>query len=375
MKHLVDKISLGDIVKIREDLIKLQAEGKEIFRFESGGPSFKPSKKVQEQLISAMNQGKTEYVPNAGIPELRKAVVAKLQKDDINTSLDNVFVTNGAMHGLFCVFQILLEAQDEVIIPDPMWSEIADNIELAGGIPIRVDIFKGYTASNIAKHITNRTRAIFINSPHNPTGKVLETQDLHAIFSLAESHGLKIISDEAYEHINFTREGSPTSIYHCSGVWDPKKLISVYSFSKSYAMPGLRLGYTVIEDPTLHEAMQKILRCTTNGINSVTQWAGVAALDYDEYPGYMTHIYKLRANYMYEALRTTKLYPIMPEGAFYMWCRPAGGTTMCKHLLSHGIGAVPGLAFGPDHFNALRLSFACNTDMVLKGTKLIQQVL
>src|SRR4051812_19044428 len=138
--HPLDFVSLGKIVQIRERLLIAQAAGKRVYRFESGDPSFTPAAHISEAVVAAMYAGKTHYIPNNGIPELRAALAHKVTtKNGLHDiKAEDVFVTNGAMHALFVTFGALLTPGDEVIIPDPMWTEVAENIRLAGGVPVGV---------------------------------------------------------------------------------------------------------------------------------------------------------------------------------------------------------------------------------------------
>ena len=162
--HPLDFVSLGKIVQIRERLLSAQAAGKVVFRFESGDPSFAPAAHISEAVVAAMYAGKTHYVPNNGIPELRSALAEKVRtKNGItNVTSNDIFVTNGAMHALNVTFGALLSPGDEVIIPDPMWTEVAENIRLAGGVTVGVRLSAdenfAYRAADIAAAITPRRR-------------------------------------------------------------------------------------------------------------------------------------------------------------------------------------------------------------------------
>lgn len=359
---------MGDIVKTREILMEKEAAGQRVFRFESGNPCFNVSGPVKEAIAKALADNKTSYVPNAGIPQLKQAIVEKLGRQDLAITPNDVFVTNGAMHALYCVFQVLLDPGDEIIIPDPMWSEIADNIVLAGGVPVRVPV-EDY-ANKIGDYINDCTKAIFINSPHNPTGLVHSEEDLKRISNISHRYGLTLVVDEAYEHINFTSERK-TAAQVVSEDYSsvPTNTVLVYSFSKSYSMPGLRLGYIVATDRILHESLQKLLRCSVNGINSLSQWAGIAALKTSETDlKTMKEAYKLRGYCMYNALkRYDFLKPRKPNGAFYLWVETPHADKLVSSLINAGIGAVSGTAFGPGHSNFFRLSFACNVDTLIDG--------
>jgi aspartate aminotransferase len=292
--HPLDRVSLGKIVQIRETLLRAQAKGARVIRFESGDPSFAVAPHVLDAIARAGAAGKTHYVPNDGIPELRRALAEKLKtKNGIADIVPrDVFVTNGAMHALYVTFGALLDAGDEVIIPDPMWTEVADNIRLAGGTPVRVALDAstefGYDPEAVARAVTPATKAIFINSPHNPTGAVSSRATLEALVAIARERDLWIVSDEAYEDVLY-EPYEHHSVAAIAGDWSDR-VISVFSFSKSHAMSGLRVGYVVTRSPIVQERMQKLLRCTINGVNSLAQWGAVAAVT-----GPQEHLASMRA--------------------------------------------------------------------------------
>ncbi len=225
--HRLDSISFGKIVQIREGLLRAQAAGKRVIRFESGDPSFSIAPHVAEAIQVAMRAGKTHYVPNDGIPELRAALAEKLrQKNGIKgAKAEEVFLTNGAMHALYVTFGALLEPGDEVILPDPMWTEVAENVKLAGGtpvgVPVRAEEGYAYRPEAIEAAITPRTRAIFVNTPHNPTGAVMPRETLQAILALARAHDLWIVSDEAYEDVIYEPHVHH-SLASLAGDWAPR---------------------------------------------------------------------------------------------------------------------------------------------------------
>ncbi len=281
--HYLDAISLGKIVQIREQLLKAQATGMRVFRFESGDPSFSVATSVLDAVDAAARAGKTHYIPNNGIPQLRDALAAKVRNRNhlVDVTSEDVFVTNGAMHALFVTFGALLVPGDEVIVPDPMWTEVVENIRMAGGVPVGVELSAAddfeYRTDRIEAAITPRTRAIFINTPHNPTGAVLSTERLKEIVELARANNLWIVSDEAYEDVLYD-PWTHTSIGSLAGDY-ADRVISIFSFSKSHAMSGLRVGYIVTRSPLMHDRIPKLLRCSINGVNSLAQWAALAAVN------------------------------------------------------------------------------------------------
>lgn len=389
--HLLDVISLGKIVQIREKLLQAQASGRKVFRFESGDPSFAIAPHVLAALQKAAADGKTHYIPNAGIPELRQAVIDKLKSRNAVTgpTAENVFITNGAMHALFAISQCMLDEGDEVIVPEPEWTEAIENIRLARGVPVAVQLKSEngyqYRAADIEARITPKTRAIFINSPHNPTGAILSKETLLEIAGLARSRNLFIISDEAYEDVVYE-----PNVHHSIAALAPDYLdhiVSVYSFSKSHAMSGLRVGYAVTTHGLIMDRMQKVLRCSINGVNSVAQWTALAALQGDMgHMAYMQHEYAHRRDVLFRALQGIPgVRPFLPQGAFYVWAEldpsvcdrlgvpdPDGISAL---LASKGIGSAPGDAFGEQCAQAIRFAFSCSTAMVEEGAPALRSAL
>jgi aspartate aminotransferase len=381
--HRLDSVSFGKIVQIRETLLRAQAKGARVIRFESGDPSFSVAPHVLDAVAEAGRLGKTHYVPNDGIPELRRALAEKLRlKNGIDGVLPrDVFLTNGAMHALYVTFGTLLSEGDEVIIPDPMWTEVAENIRLAGGVPVRVALDAAgdfaYSPDAVARAITPATRAIFINTPHNPTGAVLGRSTLEALVALARENDLWIVSDEAYEDVLY-EPYTHYSVASVAGDW-ADRVISVYSFSKSHAMSGLRVGYIVTTSPVLQERIQKLLRCTINGVNSLAQWAALAATTgaQDHLPT-MRAEYRVRRDLLLAALDDVPgVRPFTPRGAFYVWADldptiyerlgVSGADELSAKLAANGIGSAPGDAFGEQCTDAIRFAFSCDTEMVRTG--------
>lgn len=389
--HPLDLVSLGKIVQIRERLLVAQAAGKKVFRLESGDPSFTPPAHVIEAVAQAARDGKTHYIPNNGIPELRKALARKVVERNglAATTPDDVFVTNGAMHALFVTFGTLLEPGDEVILPDPMWTEVAENVRLAGGVPVGVplsfDDDYAYRPEAIEAAITPKTTAIFLNTPHNPTGAVLSRDTLAAILEIARRHDLWVVSDEAYEDVVF----APHQHHSIGALADEgeSRVVSIFSFSKSHAMAGLRTGYIVTRAPLLHDRIPKLLRCTINGVNSLAQWAAVAAVTGDQsHLAAMRDEYLVRRDLIVGALSGIPgVRPFTPRGTFFLWAElepslyerleVADAAELSDQLAEAGIGSAPGDAFGDSCANAIRFSFSASTTMVKAGSEALREAL
>lgn len=389
--HYLDAISLGKIVQIREQLLKAQAGGMRVFRFESGDPSFDVAEGVLDAVSSAARAGKTHYIPNNGIPQLRTALAKKVRDKNglAGITSEDIFVTNGAMHALFVTFGALLVAGDEVIVPDPMWTEVVENIRMAGGVPVGVELAAAddfeYRADRIEAAITPRTRAIFLNTPHNPTGAVLSRERLEEILEVARANDLWIISDEAYEDVLY-EPWTHTSIGSLAGDY-ADRVISIYSFSKSHAMSGLRVGYIVTRAKLLHDRIPKLLRCTINGVNSLAQWGALAAVEGStEHLRDMCDEYAVRRDIMLAALDGIPgVRPFAPRGAFYVWVEldqsaydrlgVPDAAALSEQLAAAGIGSAPGDAFGESCVNSMRFAFSCDTAMVRDGSVHLREAL
>ena len=391
MSNIVDQVSLGAIVQVRDRLLEQQARGRKVLRLESGDPSFNIPVNAREAMEKALRDGLTHYTASTGIPPLREAIFRKVTTENglKVADADHVVVTNGGMHGLYIIFRALLEPGDEVILPDPMWTEIAENIRLAGGkpVPVRLRLENNYQydPAEIEAAITPRTRAIFINTPHNPIGVVADRPTLEAIAAIAERRNLMIISDEAYEHVIFDGQ-KHVSLGSLPGAQD--RTISVFSLSKTYAMSGLRLGYVVLTQPLHLERMKKLVRCTINGVNSVAQYGAAAALNgSQEFTHDMAHEYQKRRDILFSALEEAPyVQAFKPGGAFYLWARiqpdwPGYGGqrddwSMTNYLIDKaGIGSSPGSAFGPAGAGHIRFAFSCSTDQVEEAARILPATL
>ncbi len=377
-ENIVDKISLGAIVKIRDELLEMQRMGKKIYRLESGDPSFNVQDHIKDAMIEAIKNNKTHYTESTGLPELKKAISEKLKKKNeiFDNEPENIIVTNGGMNGLYVAFRSILNESDNVIIPDPMWTEIAEIIKLSGGNPIYVD--SNNYANSVEKIKFPDLKAIFINSPHNPTGKVFSRHDFEKIINFASDHGIFIISDEAYEDIIFDgkKHFSPGSEY--------ENTISLFSLSKTYAMSGLRIGYIHTRNNKIVERIGKMVRVTINGVNSVAQHGARAALSGPQYfIKAMRDEYQKRRDIIYDSLVNSKfLEPIKPEGAFYIWCKikemPAGvndSFTMTDYILRKtGVGSIPGPVFGPSGKDHIRFAFSADTKIIEEASSILKNL-
>ncbi len=391
MSNIVDQVSMGAIVQVRDRLLEQQARGRKMLRLESGDPSFDIPAPAREAMEKALRDGLTHYTASTGIPALREAIFRKVTTENglKVPDADHVLVTNGGMHGLYIIFRALLEPGDEVILPDPMWTEIAENIRLAGGKPIPVRLrFENnyqYDPHEMEAAITPKTRAIFVNSPQNPIGVVAGRETLEDIAALAEKHNLFLVSDEAYEHIIFDGR-KHVSLGSLPAAQD--RTITVFSLSKTYAMSGLRLGYVVATQPIFLDRMKKLVRCTINGVNSVAQHGAAAAINGpQDFTHAMALEYQKRRDILFAALEEAPyVRAFKPGGAFYLWGRiqpewpgydgKKDDWSMTNYLIDKaGVGSSPGSAFGAAGAGHIRFAFSCSTEQVEEAARILPDIL
>ncbi len=274
--HFVDSIPSSGIIRIRDMMYAVENP----FRLDQGDVSFDAPDSVKQGMTDAIAAGHTHYLQTTGVPKLQQLLAAKLrERNGIPVgSPDEVLVTNGGVHAIYLLFQALLDPGDEVLIPDPLWPPTAGTVTAARGTVARYPLQEAhgwrFDPADLEARITPRTRVVYLNSPHNPTGGVLTRQDLEHVARLAGEHKLWVVSDEAYEDVVY--DGSHVSIASLPGMYE--RTVPVYTFSKSYAMTGLRLGYLALCDAALRDRVRKLLFFTTSNVSSVVQYGGIGAL-------------------------------------------------------------------------------------------------
>ena len=375
MGEFLDSIPFSGIIRIRDMMYSV----KDPFRLDQGDVSFDAPDTVKAAMRRAIDENRSHYVQTTGVPPLLELLAKKLRtRNGIPIgNPDEILVTTGGIHALFITCQALLEPGDEVIVPDPEWPPSAGNVRLAHGVavpcPLREPIGWRWDLDELASKITPKTRAIYVNSPGNPTGGVLTRDDLKAIAALAERNNLWIISDEAYEDVVFDN-GEHVSIASFPGMYE--RTISFYTFSKTYAMTGLRLGYVAAKDAQLRERMKKALFYTASNVASVVQFGGIGALEGSQAAvADFRNELQARRDLFYQGIRENAADVFSgapPKGAFYAflkinpdWLKGSGRTgsslswTMTEFLIEQGrIGCVPGVDFGANGEGYLRFCFA-----------------
>ena len=374
MGAFLDSVPFSGIIRIRDMMYSV----KDPFRLDQGDVSFDAPDTVKQAMHRAIDDNRSHYLQTTGVPRLLELLTEKVRtKNGIPVgSPEEVMVTTGGIHALYIIFQALLEPGDEVILPDPEWPPAAGNVKAAQGVPVLCPIHEPlgwrFDLSELASKITPKTKAIYLNSPSNPTGGVLSRDDITRITALCRERGLWLVSDEAYEDVVFEGEHvSPASLPDAY-----ERTVTMFTFSKSYAMTGLRLGYVVARDAQLRDRMKKVLFYTASNISSVVQFGGIGAIEGSQecIETFRTEL-RARRDLFYSGVREAAgeiFSGTPPAGAFYAflkispdWQIPAGSThtsvswAMTEFLISKGrIGCVPGVDFGPVGEGYLRFCFA-----------------
>lgn len=355
-----------------EAAARLRAAGRRIIPLASGDPDLPTPEHIAEAGIRAIRDGQTHYGPTTGTPQLRAAIAAKLASENgVSVGPDQVLVTPGAKAALFDATRAIVNDGDEVLVLDPSWVTYGALVGIAGGRPVRVqlDPADGYRIRRevLAEHIGPRTRAIMLNTPCNPTGRVATIDEIEAIGSLALEHDLFIVSDEIYEHLVYDGavHRSPAAIPELAD-----RTIIVNGFSKAYSMTGWRLGW-LAGPPRIMELATRVHAQTVSSAATFTMAAGVAALEGPQDVVRMAvERYRARRERVLATWAAAGSVACDPsEGTFYLFPEiPAGpmdDAQVAAHLLEvHGIAAVPGSAFGEAGTGRLRLSLTAPDDQI-----------
>lgn len=357
---------------------QLKREGLPIIGLSAGEPDFDTPEPIAEAGIAAIREGFTHYTENMGMPELRKEICRKLERDNgLSYSPDQVLCSNGAKQSVALAVMSLCRPGDQVLIPAPYWVSYPEMVRLAGAEPVSIattaeDDYR-VSPTALGEAITERTRMLILCSPSNPTGSVYPPGELEALAEVLRRHeDIFIISDEIYEHVIFDAEH--VSIASRNGM--KERTIVVNGFSKAYAMTGWRLGYLAAETPIAKTA-SKIQSQFTSAPSTITQKAGIAALRMDKrYVDEMVEAFRERRDFMLERIGNIEgMRCPKPEGAFYLFPdishylnseSPDGRSIktsedLCFYLLEeHHVALVPGDAFG--YPEGLRISYAASMD-------------
>ena len=385
--NINQSITLAITAKAKE----LKDSGIDVISFGVGEPDFNTPKNIIDRAVSAMNEGKTKYTPVSGIPELKEAICKKFKDDNnLEYKANQIIVSTGAKQCLANSLMAILNPGDEVIIPTPYWVSYPELVALADGVPVFVkskeeDDYK-YSIQELENVVTDKTKAIILNDPNNPTGSIYSREELENIAEFAKKHDIIIISDEIYEKLIY--DGNKhISIASLSD--DAKnRTIVINGFSKSFAMTGWRVGYAAANADII-KLMNSIQSHFTSNVNSIAQYASVEALlgKKDDLNNMVSH-FERRRNFMVDRIsKIDRVSIIKPSGAFYVMLNIG---RYLKHSINgklinnsvefssclldeEKVAVVPGAAFGLDNY--IRLSYATSDENIKEGLNRIENFL
>ncbi len=381
----INRIEVSATMAITAEALKMKSQGIDLADFGAGEPHFSTPQHIKDAAIEAIQKNFTRYTAVAGVPEVRKAIVERHAADfGTNYTVEECVFSAGGKLSIFNAAEVLIDHGDEVIIPTPYWVSYKDIVQFAGGKPVFVETSEAdnfrVTAEMIEAAVTDRTKAIILNTPSNPSGAVIPKDDLYAIVRMAHERGIYVWLDECYAYLNFSGDlVSGASLTECK-----EHVLVLGSLSKTYAMTGWRAGFALGPKPII-AVMSKLQSQSTSNTASMVQRASIAALTASQ-----ECVKEMRADYIRlrdRVLEGFKSIPGLtctkPEGAFYVYPNISaflgkGGVKTASELASRllteaHVVTVPGEAFGTDEH--IRLSYAVSADVIDKGIERIGKFL
>ena len=378
-------VTLAITAKAKE----MKENGIDVISFGAGEPDFNTPENIINAAIKAMEEGNTKYTSVNGILPLREAICKKFKEDNgLIYKPSQIVVSTGAKQTLANVFLAILNPGDEVIVPNPYWVSYPELIRLADGKAVFVESDESssykYTKENLEKTVTEKTKAIILNTPNNPTGTIYNREELTEIAEFAKKYNLIIVSDEMYEKLIYDGESHVSIASISEDAYE--RTIVINGLSKSYAMTGWRLGYCGATEK-IAKLMTNIQSHMTSNVCSITQYAAVEALNgpQDKVKEMIVEFEK-RRNYMAKTLQEmNNLSIIKPQGAFYIMINidKCLGTEIngeksndsmdfsAKLLEYEKVAVIPGKAFGLDNY--VRVSYATSMELIEKGLERINK--
>ncbi len=371
----------GGLYEIFQKSLKMESQGRKVYHLEIGKPDFDSPHEAKQAAVKALDDGFVHYTAMSGIESLREAIAEKEFRDNKITADPDceIMVTAGACEALLSIMMSLLDPGDEIIIPSPYFSAYKDMAIISGvkivEVPLKFENKFILDANDIADKLTEKTRAILINTPHNPTGAVLGIDDLKKIAELSIKNDLLVISDETYDQFIF--EGSHTSISTLNGMKD--RTIIINSTSKTFSMTGWRIGYAIGPADIikyLNKAHQNMSTCAT----SFAQVGAAYAFRYGKpFTKNMVDEFCKRRDIVTEGLsKIDRIQFIVPKGAFYIFPRikdlNMSSMEFCGRLLDEtGIAVVPGNAFGNSGEGFIRIAYASSQEELKESMEILKE--
>lgn len=364
---------------------ELKEKGEDVIGLGAGEPDFNTPQHILEAAVKSMNEGHTKYTPSAGLPALKKAIINKFEADQgLIYEPNEVIVGNGAKHVLYTLFQVILNDGDEVIIPTPYWVSYPEQVKLAGGVPVYVEgleqnHFK-ITPQQLKEAITDKTKAVILNSPSNPTGVLYTEQELLELGKICLASDILIVSDEIYEKLVYFG-AKHVSIAQLSSELKEQTIV-INGVSKSHSMTGWRIGYAA-GNKQIVEAMTNLASHSTSNPTTTAQYAAIAAYNGPQEPvEEMRQAFEKRLEIIYDKLVAIPGFTcVKPQGAFYLYPNVKNAAEMTGFsnvddfvealLVEAKVAVIPGSGFGtPDN---IRLSYATSLDLLEKAVERIDQ--
>lgn len=379
VKALTPSATLAITAKAKE----MKAQGIDIIGLGAGEPDFNTPDHIIEAAYKSLQDGQTKYTPAGGLVELKAAIISKFKEDQgITYKQNEIIVTTGAKHALYNLFQVILNEGDEVIIPTPYWVSYPEQVKLADGVPVYVDgkesnDFK-ITPEQLDAAITDKTKAVIINSPSNPTGMLYTADELKALGEVALRKNIWVVSDEIYEKLVYG-DNKHISIAELSPELKEQTII-INGVSKSHSMTGWRIGYAAGNAKVI-KAMTDLASHSTSNPTTTSQYGAIAAYTDTQAPvEEMKKAFQERLNIIYEKLTVIPgVTCLKPQGAFYLYPNVAEAAKLTGHvsvddfvaalLEEANVAVVPGSGFGtPEN---IRLSYATSLELLEKATQRI----
>ncbi len=392
LSERVKNIQASQTLAITSQVLKMKADGKKIISFGAGEPDFNTPNNIQEEAIKAIKDGFTHYTSASGIPELKKAVIEKLSRDQgIHYNTNQIIISNGAKHCLYNALMALCNPGDEVLLPTPCWVSYTEQIKLAQAKPVFIRTSQEnqfqLSAKQLENSITDKTRVLLINTPNNPTGAVYNKEELQKIADILLEKDIYCISDEIYEKLVYENEKHFSIASFGSNI--KEKVLLINGVSKSYAMTGWRIGYAAGPEEIISGMSKFQGHCTSNA-NSIAQKASVEALAGDQESIKQMHDeFDKRRKFIVKELNKINGFSCdMPKGAFYAFPNISkvlktgilyngeeikDSLQLANYILSEAeVAVVPGSAFEAEGY--LRLSYATSIEEIEEGMSRLKKL-
>jgi aspartate aminotransferase len=376
----LDEVGFSDIVQIRNKVIELRNAGQMVHAFHGGEPFFETPEPIKYAMVRALVENKTKYAPSSGIAPLREALVEKLRtRNHLDVTFDDVLITAGGAHALYAAFQAVLDPGDDMLLFSPYWTPIRDMITGAQARPLLVPTAsarRNGLTKTLEQFSTPHTKAIYYNTPQNPSGVVFSREEAEEVAAFARKHNLIVVADEAYEDLVY--EGDHVSIASLPGM--AERTISTYTFSKSYGMTGWRVGYAVAKEPFI-TGLRKLVLYSANGVSTPSQWAALEALTTPQsFIKQRREEYRERRDLLVKALNELGLECEAPEGAFYAFPRVGkihkdSRRTSAILLEKAHVATVPGVVFGAQGEGHVRFGYSVPLPAIEAGIEALSKFL